>query len=142
MISGPGATAGALRPSGLKGDVVKFRALALAALLAVPVLAPGQVLAQQPDLDHQPNPADGTHFKCQEGADLIARFDTRGARLVAIVDAGEGAHALPLRPWTGGPAVLTWTDGQRTLTWSPGVQIMWMEGGAHRMCGRAGGHHH
>lgn len=82
----------------------------------------------------------GTHFKCQEGADLVARFDTRGARLVAIVDAGEGPHALPIRPWNGGPAMMTWSDGQRTLTWSPGVQIMWMDGGAHRMCG--GGHHH
>lgn len=119
-----------------------LRAFALAATACVALAAPGAVLAQQPDENHQLNPADGTHFKCQDGADLVARFDTRGARLVAIVDAGEGAHALPIRPWTGGPAVLTWTDGQRTLTWSPGVQIMWMDGGEHRMCGRAGGHHH
>jgi hypothetical protein len=82
----------------------------------------------------------GTHFKCQEGGDLVARFDTRGERLVAIVDAGDGAHALPIRAWNGGPAMMTWSDGQRTLTWSPGVQIMWMDGAAHRMCG--GGHHH
>ena len=104
-------------------------AIAAAAMLAGPILAPGAA------------PADGAHFKCQEGADLVARFDTEGARLVAIVDAGQGAHALPIRPWTGGPAVLTWTDGQRTMTWSPGVQIMWMDGDTHRMCGRPGHHH-
>ena len=114
----------------------------LAAPLAMSALATSGPARAQSDDDHPPNPSDGTHFKCQEGADLVARFDTRGARTVAIVDAGEGAHALPLRPWTGGPAVLTWTDGQRTLTWSPGVQIMWMDRSDHRMCGRAGGHHH
>jgi hypothetical protein len=117
---------------------VKLRALALAVVMAACVAAPGPVLAG-PEDGGQKTP-EGTHFKCQGAADLVARFDTRGARLVAIVDAGEGAHALPIRPWTGGPAVLTWTDGQRTLTWSPGVQIMWMDAGDHRMCG--GGHHH
>ena len=67
----------------------------------------------------------------------------RGARLVAVVDDGQGPHALPIKPWDGGPVQLTWSDGQRTLTWSPGVQIMWMNGdGAHHMCGREGGHHH
>ena len=54
---------------------------------------------------------------------------------------GYGPHALPGRPWTGGPLVITWSDGQRTLTWSPGVQIMWMDGSTHRMCGREGHHH-
>lgn len=87
-------------------------------------------------------PAPSTRFKCQSGGDLIARFDTRGPRLIAVVDAGDGPHALPITPWDGGPVRLTWSDGTRTLTWSPGVQIMWMDGEAHRMCGRDGGHHH
>jgi len=82
-----------------------------------------------------------TRFKCQDGGELSARFAIADARLVAIVDPGDGPHALPVRPWTSGPAMLTWTDGQRTLTWSPGVQIMWMDGGTHRMCGR-GEHKH
>lgn len=82
----------------------------------------------------------GTRFKCQAGGDLLARFDSTGPRLLMIVDAGDGPHALPIREWDGGPVRLTWSDGQRTLTWSPGVQIMWMDGSEHRMCG--GGMHH
>ncbi|WP_293906839.1 hypothetical protein [Phenylobacterium sp.] len=82
-----------------------------------------------------------TTFKCQDGGNLTAQFATRDARFVAIVDAGDGPHALPVEAWTGGPAKLTWTDGRRTLTWSPGVQIMWMDGVSHRMCGR-GEHQH
>jgi len=120
---------------------VDLRAFALAAALAGAVAAPLQAFAQPPEVEGQAAPA-GTRFKCQEGGDLLARFDSRGAALVAVVDAGEGPHALPIRPWDGGPVRLTWSDGQRTLTWSPGVQIMWMDGGAHRMCGRAGGHNH
>ncbi|MGZ6015389.1 MAG: hypothetical protein ACXWKO_08000 [Phenylobacterium sp.] len=81
-----------------------------------------------------------TRFKCQTGADLSARFDARGPKLLMIVDAGDGPHALPITPWDGGPVRLTWSDGQRTLVWSPGVQIMWMDGAEHRMCG--GGMHH
>jgi hypothetical protein len=81
-----------------------------------------------------------THFKCQAGSDLTARFDARGPKLLMIVDAGDGPHALPITPWDGGPVRLTWSDGQRTLVWSPGVQIMWMDGAEHRMCG--GGMHH
>lgn len=114
-------------------------ALALAGLVATPGLAWTQPLA---DNDAASQPTAGTRFKCQEGGDLVARFDSHGARLIAIVDAGEGPHALPIQPWTGGPVQLTWSDGQRTLTWSPGVHIMWMDGGEHRMCGREGGHHH
>lgn len=83
------------------------------------------------------SPAVGARFKCQAGGDLTARFATRDAQLVAIVDAGDGPHALDHRPWTGGPVKLTWSDGRRTLTWSPGVQIMWLDGAAHRMCGRS-----
>jgi hypothetical protein len=82
-----------------------------------------------------------TKFKCQTGGDLTAQFAARDGQLIAIVDPGDGPHALPLKPWTGGAVVLTWTDGRRTLTWSPGVQIMWMDGASHRMCGR-GGHAH
>ena len=59
-----------------------------------------------------------------------------------FVDAGDGPHALALRPWDGGAPKITWSDGRRTLTWSPGVQIMWMDGASHRMCGSAGHHQH
>lgn len=79
-------------------------------------------------------------FKCQDGGALIAQFESRPAGLVAIVDAGDGPHALPLRPWDGGSPRITWSDGARTLTWSPGVQLMWMDGASHRMCG--GAHKH
>jgi hypothetical protein len=119
-----------------------YRALALAALLAA--AAPSLAAAQPQNLsadDERAAPAPGTRFKCQEGGDLIAHFASRPAGLVAIVDAGEGPHALPIRPWDGGEVRLIWSDGQRTLTWSPGVQIMWMDGLAHRMCGRAEHHH-
>jgi hypothetical protein len=104
--------------------------------------APGVALAQQDDQSQVQQAY--TRFKCQDGVDLVARFDSRGARLVAIVDDSRGPpHALPILPWAGGPVQLTWSDGVRTLTWSPGVQIMWMNGdGAHHMCGRDGGHHH
>jgi hypothetical protein len=85
-----------------------------------------------------------SRFRCKDGGDLQARFLTQDGRLVAVVDAfdGDGPHTLAWTPYTGGPVVLTWTDGNRTLTWSPGVQIMWMAADVHRMCGRAGGHHH
>ena len=82
-----------------------------------------------------------TRFKCQDGGELRARFATRNDQLIAIVDSGDGPHALPVTPWSGGPTKLTWTDGRRTLTWSPGVQIMWMDGTVHRMCGQ-GEHKH
>lgn len=134
------ATTAPRRPARQEG-VLQFRTVALAAALSLASLVP----AFAAPLDGQPGqevmPA--TRFKCQDGGELTARFDTRGARLVAIVDDGQGAHALPIKPWTGGPVQLTWSDGARTLTWSPGVQIMWMDNaGAHRMCGREGGHHH
>jgi hypothetical protein len=90
--------------------------------------------------DETPADTPPTRFKCQQGADLTARFDARGPKLLMIVDAGDGPHALPITPWDGGPVRLTWSDGQRTLVWSPGVQIMWMDGAEHRMCG--GGMHH
>ncbi|HEY3951650.1 MAG TPA: hypothetical protein VGL85_21690 [Phenylobacterium sp.] len=121
---------------------MKIRAMVLSAAVVASLAAPGLAYAQLQGDDAQATP--GTRFKCQDGGELIARFDSRGARLVAIVDDGLGPpHALPIKPWTGGPVQLTWSDGQRTLTWSPGVQIMWMNGdGAHHMCGREGGHHH
>ena len=78
-----------------------------------------------------------TSFKCQDGSSLTAQFASRGALFLAIVDAGDGPHALPWRPPTPGPVKITWSDGRRTLTWSPGVQIMWMDGATHLMCGRA-----
>ena len=105
------------------------------ALAAAPAPSWSQPERQASEPAHRP-PA-RTTFKCQAGGDLTAQFASRDAQLVAIVDAGDGPHALPIQPWTGGPAKLTWTDGRRTLTWSPGVQIMWMDGASHRMCGRA-----
>jgi len=118
---------------------LKIGAMVLSAAI-VAAAAPGAALAQQ---DTDTRAAPGTRFKCQDGGELVAHFDSRGARLVAIVDDGQGPHALPIKPWDGGPVQLTWSDGMRTLTWSPGVQIMWMNGdGAHHMCGREGGHHH
>jgi hypothetical protein len=110
--------------------------LAIAALMAALPAAADAAAVRAP----APPPPLGTRFKCDDGQDLIARFVSQDARLIAIVDSGDGLHALPIRPWTGGPAILTWSDGQRTLTWSPGVQIMWMDGATHRMCGR--GMHH
>ena len=121
-------------------------ALALAAVVAgghAPASATPGAQPAAPVWDEAPqDPAQvaPTRFKCQAGSDIIARFDARGPRLLMIVDAGDGPHALPITPWDGGPVRLTWSDGQRTLTWSPGVQIMWMDGAEHRMCG--GGMHH
>ena len=109
-----------------------------AALVAV---APTLVAAQEAANPGSTTRPVSTRFKCQDGGELTARFAITDARLVAIVDSGDGSHALPVQPWTGGPVVLTWSDGQHTLTWSPGVQIMWMDGATHRMCGR-GEHKH
>ena len=103
----------------------------------------GVAWSQPPAHEHHAAQADPavTRFKCADGSDLTARFASRDARLVAIVDSGDGPHTLATVPWTSGPVRLTWSDGRRTLTWSPGVQIMWMDGASHRMCGR-GGHDH
>lgn len=87
-------------------------------------------------------PSSGSRFKCDDGGDLVARFEPHGGALVARVEAAGRVHALTERPWTGGPTVLTWTDGVHMLTWSPGVRIMWMDGSVHRICGRADGHKH
>ena len=96
------------------------------------VTSAGLVLALALAAEPAPAPARSI-FKCPGGPDLVAEFAGRGAQFVAIVDAGDGPHALPYRPWVSGPVKLTWSDGVRTLTWSPGVQIMWMDGAAHRM---------
>ena len=114
--------------------------LILAALVAATPGASRTALAPAAP-DNLPPPPQSA-FSCQDGSGLVARFASRDASLVAIVDAGDGPHALPLQPWDGGAARITWSDGVRTLTWNPGVQIMWMEGAVHRMCGRSGGHHH
>lgn len=121
------------------GLAAMFVAVALpAAQGAAPVPAPTRARPPQ----HEPTSLEtGARFKCQDGGELTARFASQNARLIAIVDSGDGPHALPVVPWEGGPAKLTWTDGKRTLTWSPGVQIMFMEGAQHRMCGR-GEHQH
>ena len=114
-------------------------ALFIAALaIAGPTITHAQLKADDTAQAAEPI---STRFKCQDGGELSARFAISEARLVAIVDSGDGPHALPVQPWTGGPVVLRWSDGQHTLTWSPGVQIMWMDGDAHRMCGR-GEHRH
>jgi hypothetical protein len=117
-----------------------------ATLVALALLAAAPVSAQPGGGHHAAMAAEVapavTRFKCADGGDLTAQFASRDARLIAIVDSGDGPHALATVPWTGGgPVRLTWSDGKRTLTWSPGVQIMWMDGAFHRMCGR-GEHRH
>ena len=95
--------------------------------------------------DGEAPPAPGTRFKCQSGGDLVAHFDTRGPRLIAVVDAGDGPHALPIQPWDRRTEVAADRERWRRPSarpGGPGVQIMWMDGGGHRMCGREGGHHH
>jgi len=114
------------------GPATLLTALALAA-----AAGPSWAQPERPEAIESDQAPARTTFKCEGGGDLTAQFASRDARLVAIVDAGDGPHALPIRPWTEGPAKLTWTDGRRTLTWSPGVQIMWMDGASHRACGRA-----
>lgn len=118
-------------------------AASLLIALAAPLNAQAQTQGEDPDFGRDRTTEAGTRFHCQDGGELIAHFETSQARFIAVVDAldGYGPHALPARPWTGGPVMITWSDGQRTLTWSPGVQIMWMDGATHRMCGRAGHHH-
>lgn len=120
---------------------------AIAALLLGALAAPGLAVAQAAAGGDRAveDKSGGSRFKCQDGGDLTARFTAQDGRLVAIVDAfdGDGPHTLPWTPYTeSGPVRITWSDGLRTLTWSPGVQIMWMAADVHRMCGRAGGHHH
>jgi hypothetical protein len=118
------------------------------ALLAMTVtlgLAPLAAQAQQAPMASAAKPAldiRGTIFKCDDGGELFAQFTTQGSAFVAIVQAGDGPHTLPIMPWTGGEPRITWSDGVRTLTWNPGVQIMWMDAAAHRMCGRETRHHH
>lgn len=125
---------------------------ALVALSALAVMAgPGAALAQvanpygamQNDRSRPVAVAvvEGSSFKCEGGRDLLAQFSSRGANIVAIVDAGDGQHVLPLRPWDGGVPVITWSDGPRTLTWSAGVELMYMDGPKHLACGR-GEHEH
>ena len=114
-------------------------ALIFAALVAATPGASRTVI--EPTERDAPPPAQSA-FACADGLGFSARFATRDAKLFAIVDAGDGPHALPLQPWDGGAARITWSDGVRTLQWNPGVQIMWMDGAGHHMCGRSGGHHH
>ena len=119
--------------------------LGSAPLLALGLAATAPASAQLQTHDHAAMAGDPapsvTRFKCADGGELTAQFASHDARLVAIVDSGDGPHTLATIPWKDGPVRLTWSDGKRTLTWSPGVQIMWMDGSAHRMCGR-GGHEH
>lgn len=118
-------------------------AAALVGALALSGLASAQAPARgDPSVEDK---TAGSRFRCQDGGDIEAHFATLDGRLVAIVDAfdGDGPHTLAWTPYTeSGPVKITWSDGLRTLTWSPGVQIMWMAADVHRMCGRAGGHHH
>ncbi|MGZ6016410.1 MAG: hypothetical protein ACXWKM_11755 [Phenylobacterium sp.] len=109
--------------------------------------APGLALAQDSDADEiaaADRAESRVRFTCQDGGDIIAKFAVERGELVAIVDAfdGDGPHTLASRPYGVAPVRLIWSDGQHTLTWSAGVQIMWMDASVHRMCGRAGGHHH
>jgi len=107
--------------------------------------APGLALAQDRDADDSAEHVDTrVRFTCQDGGDIVAKFAVERGELVAIVDAfdGDGPHTLASQPYGVAPVRLIWSDGRRTLTWSAGVQIMWMDASVHRMCGRAGGHHH
>jgi hypothetical protein len=117
-------------------------ALALAMATA---LAPAGAWAQPSNMAAGARPVldvRGSIFKCDDGGELFAQFTTQGADFVAIVQAGDGPHVLPILPWLGGEPRITWSDGVRTLTWNPGVQLMWMDGVSHRMCGRDMDHHH
>ena len=89
-----------------------------------------------------PDGAAVSMFACQDGPNLTAHFGMRGTAFGAIVDAGDGPHFLPARPFSQSPVKLIWSDGRRTLTWSPGVLITWADGGAPKTCGRAFGHQH
>ena len=84
---------------------------------------------------------EGSTFACDGDRQLKTRFESRRAQSFAVVDAGDGPHALPLQPWDGGEPRITWSDGRRTLEWTAGVQLMWMDNGAHLACGRAQHHH-
>jgi hypothetical protein len=119
----------------------------LSAAMLIAEAAPGLALAQ----DRAPDDGAGAErvdtrvrFTCQDGGDIVAKFAVERGELVAIVDAfdGDGPHTLASQPYGVAPVRLIWSDGRRTLTWSAGVQIMWMDASVHRMCGRAGGHHH
>ncbi len=84
---------------------------------------------------------DGSTFACDGDRSLRTRFESRRSVSVAVVDAGDGPHALPLLPWDGAEPRITWSDGRRTLEWTSGVKLMWMDGPAHLACGRAEHHH-
>lgn len=83
----------------------------------------------------------GSVFKCDGGRELNFVFANYKEQPAAIIDAGQGAFALPLQPWIPGEAKITWSDGERTLTWTAGVRLMLMDGASHLSCGR-GGHQH
>lgn len=83
---------------------------------------------------------EGSEFACGGDRKLVAQF-TGGPGTAALVDAGDGPHALKLMPWRGGEPSVTWSDGVRTLVWSTGVRLMWMDGATHLACGRAAHHH-
>jgi hypothetical protein len=117
----------------------------LSAAMLIAAAPPTLVLAQDRDDNAGARPVDNRiRFTCQDGGDIVARFAVERGELVAIVDAfdGDGPHTLASQPYGIAPVRLIWSDGRRTLTWSAGVQIMWMDASVHRMCGRAGGHHH
>jgi hypothetical protein len=117
----------------------------LSGAMLIAAAAPGLALAQDRDSDDSAEHVDTrVRFTCQDGGDILAKFAVERGELVAIVDAfdGDGPHTLASQPYGVAPVRLIWSDGRRTLTWSAGVQIMWMDASVHRMCGRAGGHHH
>lgn len=82
-----------------------------------------------------------SQFTCEGDRRLLAQFVSRDSHSTAIVDAGDGAHALALMPWAGGDPQVSWSDGTRTLVWTAGVKLMWMDGPSHLACGRAAHHH-
>ncbi len=124
-----------------------FTSAILSGAMLMAAAAPGLAVAQDRDTDDNAGAErvdTRVRFTCQDGGDIVAKFAVERGELVAIVDAfdGDGPHTLASQPYGVAPVRLIWSDGRRTLTWSAGVQIMWMDASVHRMCGRAGGHHH
>lgn len=129
----------------IKLGLARWAVAALAATLAAPMAAHAD--EWQSRMGYEGKPVLGTDlastFKCQNGGELTALFDTRDAQFVAIVDSGDGPHVLPLRPWNGEGPNVTWSDGRRTLVWTPGVHLVFTDGGRTQSgCSRDASHIH
>ena len=81
-------------------------------------------------------------FKCQGGTNLLVQFSNSDSKFFVVVNAGDGAHKLPIKPWVDLEPLITWSDGRRKLVWSEGVHLSWSDGGRELSCARAEGEHH